>query len=54
LWTFEIKKMDLTIDWAQKKSTIHIEFHFKLFIVIKHGLKNEIIKLIVNFRFVKP
>ncbi len=32
-----------------RNSRIHIEFHSKLFIVIKHGLKNEIIKLSVSF-----
>jgi hypothetical protein len=40
-----------------RNSNFHIEFYFKLFImtkhglfmVIKHGLKNEIIKLNVNF-----
>jgi hypothetical protein len=37
-----------------KNSRIHIEFYFKLFIVIKHELKNEIIKLNVKSFFVKP
>jgi hypothetical protein len=32
-----------------KNSRIHIDFHSKLFIVTKHGLKNEIIKLNVIF-----
>ncbi len=32
-----------------KNSRFHIEFYSKLFIMIKHGLKNEIIKLNVNF-----
>jgi hypothetical protein len=32
-----------------RNSRIHIEFHSKLFIVTKHGLKNKIIKLTVIF-----
>jgi hypothetical protein len=32
-----------------KISRIHIEFHSKLFILTKHGLNSEIIKLSVNF-----
>jgi len=37
-----------------KKSSFHIEFHSKLFIVIKHGLNNEIIKLNVKSILAKP
>jgi hypothetical protein len=37
-----------------KTSRIHIEFHSKLFIVTKHGLKNEIIKVNVKSFLVKP
>jgi hypothetical protein len=37
-----------------KSSRIHIEFYSKLFIVTKHGLKKEIIKLNVKSFFVKP
>jgi len=37
-----------------RNSRIHIEFHSKLFEMIKHGLKNEIIKLSVKSFFVKP
>jgi hypothetical protein len=38
-------------DWLTvllRNSRIHIEFHSKLFIVIKHQLNNEIIKLNVK------
>jgi hypothetical protein len=28
-----------------RNSRVHVELHSKLFIVIKHGLENEIIKL---------
>jgi hypothetical protein len=36
-----------------KNSRIHIEFHFIFFIMTKHGLKNEIIKLSVKSFLVK-
>jgi hypothetical protein len=50
IWTNQLTRL-------LRNSKIHIEFYFKsfivtkhgLFIVIKHGLKNEIIKLNVNF-----
>jgi hypothetical protein len=37
-----------------RNSRIHIEFHSKLFIVTKHGLKNEMIKVNVKSFLVKP
>jgi hypothetical protein len=44
------------VSWLdyENNSRIHIKFHSKLFIVTKQGLKNEIIKIIVKFYFVKP
>jgi len=48
IWTNQLIKL-------LRNSNFHIEFYSKLFIVIKHelfieqGLKNEIIKLNVNF-----
>jgi len=46
--------MEWSIGGLLKNSRIHIKFHAKLFIGIKNGLKNEMIKLSVKFCFVKP
>ncbi len=46
IWTNQLSRLLIN-------SRIHIEFHSKLFILIKHGLKDEIIKLNVKFFFAK-
>jgi len=53
-YQFEVENMINQLVGLLKNSKIHIELHFKLFIRIKNGLKNEMIKLNVNFFFVKP
>ncbi len=45
------KKWTSQLAGLLRNSRIHIEFHSKLFIEIKNGLKNEMIKLIVKSFF---
>jgi hypothetical protein len=47
IWTSQLARL-------LRNSNFHIEFHSKLFIRIKNGLKNEMIKLSMKSFFVKP